>query len=223
MSLDKSRLLGHRNGALEVIEIVVPEMDKRGKYKYRAIYKCDCGCIEEKPLDTRTLQRTGCRSCGSRTGCNNPKIYSRKHEELLRRKYLSITQRCYNESKDSYKYYGGRGIIVEEPWRSNYNSFYLWAIENYSLGLEIDRIDNDGNYSPRNCRLVDRITNCNNRRKPESKTNDLPLYITKSFIPDKPYKVQCKGSYLGCFKNLDKAIDVASKFEREYKNALGKN
>ncbi len=60
--------------------------------------------------------------------------------------------------------YAGRGIIVCDEWNS-FHTFYDWAIANgYKQGLEIDRRDNDGNYSPSNCRWVTRVVNGRNRR-----------------------------------------------------------
>lgn len=72
--------------------------------------------------------------------------------------------RCYNVNSKSYERYGGRGIQVEEPWKSDAASFVLWSLETgSSAGLHIDRIDNDGPYAPWNCRWVTSEVNQNNR------------------------------------------------------------
>ena len=76
-----------------------------------------------------------------------------------------IRRRCYNASSREYKWYGGRGIKVCDEWMNDSNAFYNWAKSHgYREGLQIDRIDNDGDYSPTNCRFVDCKTNMNNRR-----------------------------------------------------------
>lgn len=76
-----------------------------------------------------------------------------------------IKQRCYNQNNKQYKNYGGRGIKVCDEWVNNFELFYDWALNNgYEDGLQIDRIDVNGNYEPSNCRWVDRYVNNNNRR-----------------------------------------------------------
>jgi len=66
--------------------------------------------------------------------------------------------RCESTNSPAYKHYGGRGISVCEEW-GDVITFYSWAIRNgYKKGLTIDRINNDGNYEPGNCRFADRKT-----------------------------------------------------------------
>lgn len=77
-----------------------------------------------------------------------------------------MRKRCFDERFKHYENYGGRGITICDEWNSDFMNFYNWSIENgYDKKLTLDRIDNDGNYTPKNCRWVTRIVQNNNTRK----------------------------------------------------------
>lgn len=79
--------------------------------------------------------------------------------------WIMMKKRCYNKNDKDYSGYGGRGITVTRIWIEDFKSFYNWAMSNgWERGLQIDRRDNDGHYSPSNCRITTGAVNCQNRR-----------------------------------------------------------
>ena len=83
--------------------------------------------------------------------------------DFLRDVWQTMKGRCENPNRPNYKNYGGRGIKVCKEWHEASN-FILWALSNgYKRGLQLDRIDNDGNYCPENCKWSTNEEQCNNR------------------------------------------------------------
>jgi hypothetical protein len=75
-----------------------------------------------------------------------------------------LRKRCYYKKGNRYENYGGRGIEVCPEWEKDYPAFKRWALANgYSDDLTIDRIDNDGDYTPGNCQWITKSENSKKR------------------------------------------------------------
>ena len=86
------------------------------------------------------------------------------HGSKLHMIWSAMKQRCCNPRSKTYAYYGGRGITVCERWRSDFAAF-LADMGNPPVGMTLDRINNDGNYEPGNCRWATRSQQCFNKTK----------------------------------------------------------
>lgn len=130
-------------------------------------YLCRCVCGKEKNVIGVHLLDGKSTSCGcySKEQSRKRRLKHGKTKTRLFNIWQGLKNRCYLKSDKHYQWYGARGISVCSIWQNDFESFYNWALENgYADNLTIDRINNDGNYEPSNCRWVDHKTQCRNRR-----------------------------------------------------------
>lgn len=131
-------------------------------------WKCLCDCGEYTWVYRGKITTGSTKSCG----CLNKSLNGLSKHPLYK-VWWSMKERCYSQNHKAYHNYGGRGIIICDEWLSNFLNFYEWShLNGYKEGLSIDRINNDDNYSPENCRwiTVSENTAKANKEKPKRKS-----------------------------------------------------
>lgn len=127
-------------------------------------FQCECGAVV--PKVGKEVSRGKTSSCGCATkSLIGAKI--RKHGMTGHPAYAvwrSMLDRCRLPSHQAWKNYGARGITVCERWRESFENFWVDMGPTYQPGLDLDRIDNDGPYSPENCHWTTRRQNTMNKR-----------------------------------------------------------
>lgn len=172
--------LGQKIGDLTVVKRVADRVTKSGVVKSRFECICDFGHVVQ--MNNNSLRPScKCKVCNS-LGEKNSNYRHGMADNTIDRRYYNMVRRCTIEECDEYHNYGGRGITICEEWLEDKKLFFNWFLDEMKdcgftmemlkdQWIDIDREDNDGDYTPDNCRLVSRKVNANNTR------NNLILYV----------------------------------------------
>ena len=165
-------LTGQQFGRLTVIERIAN--DKRGSTRWL----CDCQCGCQREVSGRGLKHGKTKSCGCLWRENSAVMYreigkaNRTHghtpvgnHSVIYVTWSSMKQRCTNPRHGSFKNYGGRGIKICARWLNSFENVFADMGER-PPERSLDRIDNDGNYEPSNCRWATIHQQNANKRRP---------------------------------------------------------
>ena len=150
-------------------------IERVGKVPGHWLVKCICTCGKEFIARENNIKTGHTKSCGCRRQINFNKPdwgkWNLRHNECSRgrrtseyRAWANIKDRCCNAQNAQYRNYGGRGISICLRWKNSFRYFLKDMGRKPSRKHSIDRINNNGNYGPKNCRWATQIQQIRNRR-----------------------------------------------------------
>jgi hypothetical protein len=188
-------LTGEIFGFLSVVGPSGKKDNSRSKQWFCQCLRCGNLCIvSAQSLKSSRTSSCGCLGKERRIKANTRHNQSsKKHRTLSYKTWDCMMQRCYNENRQSYKDYGGRGIKVCNRWH-NFENFY-YDMGERPCNMTIDRINPDGDYEPNNCRWASNLEQSHNKRSRgfswNKKNKKYVAYIT----------VNGKRKHLGYYSN----------------------
>jgi uncharacterized protein YggL (DUF469 family) len=139
-----------------------------------------------------------------------------KNPHPLYQTWQSMKARCLNPNNPNYADYGGRGIQICNQWISNFNQFVVDMGEK-PVGYSIDRIDNNGNYNPQNCKWSSKKEQQRNRRVTKHITIEGVTYLVCELAEKYGFKYDTIVNRAKTAKSFNELVD---KTKKVYKNGL---
>lgn len=178
---------------------ILEKLKRHNGKRNRTYLKCRCSCGAIKEILEQNVKNGNSTNCGhiprkvkSHKKCGTSEYYT----------WCSMKNRCFDKGSKVYKYYGGRGVTVCDRWIKSFENF-LSDMGPRPEGMTLDRINNNGNYEPSNCRWASRSVQQFNKR-------------TAGFVKVKNgfsarIKIAGKINYLGTFKTETEARQAYNK------------
>lgn len=218
--MENSRI-GSRFSRLTIVDVGEPYITPKGVSCKRWKCLCDCGNFVLARYSALTSGNT--KSCGCiRKGMIKPWMIKhgfRYHP--IWPVYYAMIRRCVAEKDSNYTNYGGRGIKVCDRWASDFKEGFINFLEDMGErpeGFNLDRIDPCGDYTPENCRWVDKSVSSYNTRKKSTNTSGRTGVKWNEKLGKWISCIDVCGSYkhLGCFTSLDDAVKAREAAEILY-------
>ena len=207
---DYSQYTNQKFGKLTVLFAFQRE-DGKKVIRKNTYFHCKCDCGKEVDIPSSSVITGRQRSCG----CDS----SQNVKDRLLNIYRAMKQRCYYVNGARYKDYGGRGIKICDEWKSSFKNFKTWSLNNgYDDSLTIERIDNDKDYCPENCKWASyQIQSSNQRIRKDNSSGYRGVHFhsgTLKWVSN--IQINRKRISLGYYKTAEEAHEARIKYIREH-------
>lgn len=211
MHKNTNNLLGRKFNRLRVIEYT------EERFRESVLWKCLCDCGSFCLATSYSLTHGNKQSCGclQKERASESSSTHEKSSTPEYKIYIGMLTRCYNKNRNRYYRYGGRGIKVCDRWKNSFENFLEDMGERPSKEHSIDRIDNDGDYEPKNCRWTDKYDQAINKQSKRGKSG-----IKNIIVKEGKYhvKITRKGkTRYSKILSLEDAITLRDRWLEEYK------